>query len=247
MNPHIKSFSSHLGDLRNLIIGIFGCLVGGVVLALPLAPYAYDWLRIPFERSGVDVVLRVTQVGGGFSVFLRVTMLSGLLFSFPLIVVLASRYLLPALHAHERHIATRAGIASFFLFLVGGWMAYHWTIPVALRFMVRVENWMETPAMFWETTGYIRFVIRILLAFGLAFQLPVLVVLLGAGGIVSAAQLRTYRRHVIVGLFVLAMLLTPPDPFTMVLMAMPLVILFEVTIWLVVGMEKRRYHNPFQG
>jgi sec-independent protein translocase protein TatC len=70
--------------------------------------------------------------------------------------------------------------------------------------------------------------------------------LLGAGGVVSAKLLRVYRRHVIVALCVLAMLLTPPDPFTMVLMALPLVVLYEATIWLVLGIEKRRA-NPFLG
>jgi len=153
---------------------------------------------------------------------------------------LLALYLLPALHTRERQVAWQIGGGSFLLFLLGSWMAYYWTIPVALRFMVRVEDWMDTPAIFWEAAGYIGFVVRLLLAFGVAFQVPVLVVLLGIAGLISSGQLRAGRRYVITGLFVLAMVLTPPDPFTMVLMALPLVVLFEATIWLIWGIEKSR-------
>ncbi|MFU8779564.1 MAG: twin-arginine translocase subunit TatC [Kiritimatiellia bacterium] len=240
MDPHVKSFGEHLADFRRLLVQVLVCLFIGISVSLPLAPRVYAWLKIPFERSGLDVTLRVTQVGGGFSVFLRVSLWSGLLLSFPVLVVLVALYLLPALHERERWLAWQLGGASFGLFLLGSWMAYHGTVPVALRFMTRVENWMETPAIFWEVDSYIRFVVRLLLAFGVAFQLPVLIVLLGRAGFVTTQQLRSSRRYVITGLSVLAMLLTPPDPFTMVLMALPLIVLFEMTIWLLVGMDKAR-------
>ena len=240
LDPEVKSFAAHLADFRGLLVRIALGLCLGICIAMPLAPRIYIWLKIPFDRSGLDVVLRVTQVGGGFAVFLRVALWSGLLLSFPFLVVFLALYLLPALHERERQVAWQIGGASLLLFLLGSGMAYYWTVPVALRFMVRIEDWMDTPAIFWETASYISFVLRLLLAFGAAFQLPILVVLLGTSGLVSSDQLRAGRRYVITGLSVLAMLLTPPDPFTMVLMALPLVVLFEITIWLVFGLERRR-------
>ena len=244
MDPHVKSFGEHLADFRQVLLRSLICLVIGVSIAIPFAPYVYQWLTIPFEQADLDVVLRVTEVGGGFSVFLRVGLWSGLLLSFPLLVVVAALYMLPALHVREKQLVWKLGGASCVLFLMGSGMAYYWTVPVALRFMVRVEDWMQTPAIFWEVTSYIRFVTRLLLAFGIAFQLPVLVVMLGAAGLVTVGQLRAGRCYIITALFVLAMLVTPPDPFTMVLMAVPLVGLFEVTIWILRALERKRQAPP---
>lgn len=105
--------------------------------------------------------------------------------------------------------------------------------------MARIENWMGTPADFWETAGYVSFVLKLLLAFGLAFQLPIIVYLLGVLGIVSSRQMREKRRHVVVALLVVGMIMTPPDPLTMILMALPLIVLYEVCIWLVSLREMR--------
>jgi sec-independent protein translocase protein TatC len=91
-----------------------------------------------------------------------------------------------------------------------------------------------------ELSNYVAFVLKLLISFGLAFQLPVILVALGSAGIVSATQLREKRRHVIVGLMVAAMLLTPPDPLTLLLMAIPLILLYEICIWIVLVKERRR-------
>ncbi len=246
MDPHIKSFASHLADFRQLLLHILLCIVAGVLIATPFAPRVYQWLTVPFERSGLDVVLRVTEVGGGFSIFLRVSLWGGFVLSLPFLIVILAAYLLPALYGAEKQWIWKLGGASCALFLLGIWMSYNWTVPVALRFMVRVEDWMQTPAIFWEVTSYIRFVIRLLLAFGIAFQLPVLVVMLGMARLVTVSQLRAGRCYVITALFVLAMLVTPPDPFTMVLMAVPLVLLYEMTIVIlqaILGKDKKALPN----
>jgi sec-independent protein translocase protein TatC len=243
MDPHVKSFGAHLVDLRGLLVKVFICLFLGVTVALPLAPRCYAWLKIPFDRADLDIPLRVTQVGGGFSIFLRVSLWSGLLICFPVLAGLIFHYLLPVMHRRERWLVWKLGGASCILFLFGSWLSYQWTIPVALRFMTKVELWMGTPAAFWEAASYIGFVVRLLIAFGIAFQLPVVVYLLGLGGFVTSAQLRLYRRHVICGLAALSMFLTPQDPYTMILMAVPLVILYEITIWLVFVAEKQGGQN----
>ena len=101
-----------------------------------------------------------------------------------------------------------------------------------------IRGWMGIEAE-WTVTSYVAFAIQLMIGFGLAFELPVVVVILGRMGIVSAAQLREKRRHVLVFLLILAMVLTPPDVVTQLLMAVPLAILYEVCILLVWASEKK--------
>jgi len=106
--------------------------------------------------------------------------------------------------------------------------------------MFRIGEWLGKSAPFFELSNYVSFCLRLLVAFGFAFELPVVLLALGRLGIVSSSQLREKRRHAIVALMVLSMLLTPSDPYTMILMAVPLVILYELCIWIIWGWERRR-------
>jgi sec-independent protein translocase protein TatC len=119
-------------------------------------------------------------------------------------------------------------------------MGYFVTLPVALELMLRINRWLGVRCEFVELGDYVSFVLKLLICFGLAFELPVIVLALGTVGVVNSGQLRRYRRHVIVGLLVAAMLLTPPDPVTQLLMAAPMALLYEACIWLVRLIERRR-------
>jgi sec-independent protein translocase protein TatC len=236
-----KPFVEHLDDLRKTVLWIAGLVSGGVLIAIPLAPYILSWLKVPYFQAGLDqvVALRVTQVGGGLAIAMRVVIWSGLLMSLPFVVLSVGRFVFPGLTSREKHAIYRGGGLSIGLFVAGVWMGYRWTVPVALQMMSRIETWMGTPAEFWETSGYVGFVLKLLIAFGVTFQLPVVLLVLGNMGLISSSQLRDKRRHVIVGLMVLAMFLTPSDPFTMVLMAAPLIALYEACIWIIWARERR--------
>jgi len=241
LDPLIKPFLDHLQDLRLALIQAAALLAIGVVAAIPLAPWMLAWLRDPYVRGGLAnvVALRVTQVGGGFNIMTQVVCWSGLIFSLPFIVMVAGRFVFPGLTERERRFVCLGGGASIGLFIIGVWMAHRWTLPVAFQMMRQIEVWMGTPAEFWETGNYVSFASKLLLAFGVAFQFPMVVFMLGALGIVSSAQLRDRRRQVIVLLLVVAMLMTPPDPFSQVLMAAPLMVFYEAVIWLVWLRENR--------
>jgi len=109
-------------------------------------------------------------------------------------------------------------------------MGYEFTLPLAMKIMLGLTNKLGGEAI-WNYQKYVGFTLQVLLGFGVAFQLPIVIILLGKLGIVNSDQLREKRRHVIVGLFILAMLLTPPDVATQLLMALPLIILYECCIW----------------
>jgi sec-independent protein translocase protein TatC len=129
-------------------------------------------------------------------------------------------------------------VLAVLLFLTGVALGFS-IIPTALKAMFRVSEWMNAAPDFVRLPDYVSFVLKLLIAFGLMFELPIVVLALGAMGLVSSPQLREYRRYVIVGLFISAMLLTPPDPFTQVLMAAPMTLLYEACIWILWLHEKR--------
>jgi sec-independent protein translocase protein TatC len=118
-------------------------------------------------------------------------------------------------------------------------MGYVITLQVAIRVMLRINRWLGTTCEFVELSDYVSFILRLLIAFGLAFELPVIILALGHAGVIRSAQLRNKRRHVIVGLMIVSMLLTPPDPLTLVLMAVPMALLYEACIWLIWCRERR--------
>jgi sec-independent protein translocase protein TatC len=241
----VKSFVGHLDDLRKTIILVAIFIAVGMAIAAPLAPYILRFLEIPYYEKGLDQVvpLRTNDVGDGLSIAMRVTIWSGLIFSMPFVVWAIGGFVFPGLKKNEKHAITRGAGFSAVLFVVGVWMGFKWTVPTALVVMKKIADWMGSPPAYWRIPGYASFVLKILLAFGLTFQMPIVLLILGNMGLVSSKLLREYRRHVCVGLMVLAMFLTPSDPFTMLMMGLPLVALYEFCIWMIWARERAR-HNP---
>lgn len=238
---YTKPFLEHLEDLRRTILWCAASLAVGVIIAIPLAPLILKVLKTRLGKTGVDPesFLKVMQVAGGFSISMRIIFWSGLLISIPFMVFAVGRFVFPGLTRRERRGVLHASGFAALLFAAGVLMGYFWTLPVALRMMFRINNWLGVRCEFVELSNYVGFVLRLLIAFGLAFELPVIILALGGIGIVSSDQLRSKRPHVIVILMVIAMFLTPPDPITLLLMAVPMALLYELCIWLILLWEKR--------
>lgn len=234
-----KSFLEHLQDLRKTIVWCAISLGVGMVVAIPLAPYILDLMSNPLAKAGKDpaTFLKVFQVAGGLAITLKVVFWAGLLIATPGIVIAIADFVFPGLTAKEKSVVRRSGVIAGFLFAAGVSMGYFVTLPVALGVMLRINAWIGVESEFVELVDYVGFVLKLLIAFGLAFELPVVVLALGYMGIISSKQLREKRPVVIVSLLVLAMLLTPPDPMTQLLMAIPMTILYEICIWLVRAKE----------
>jgi sec-independent protein translocase protein TatC len=236
-----KSFLEHLEDLRRSLIWCALSLVGGMTLMVPLAPRVLDVLKGRLAAAGVDpeTFLASIRVTEGLTTAMRIVFWGGLIVALPLIALSVAYFVFPGLTRRERRVITRATAFAALLFALGVAMGCFVTLPVALRVMFRVNRWMGVSCTFVQLSDYVGFVMRLLLAFGLTFQLPVILLALGSIGLVTSTQLRDKRRHVIVALMILAMFLTPPDPLTLILMATPLAVLYEFCIWTVWAWERR--------
>ena len=236
-----KPFLGHLEDLRKTIIVCCAWLAGGMLIAIPFAPKILSALKVPFARAGYDpdTYLKVIHLTGGLTVGMKIVFWSGLIIGMSGIAVAICRFVFPGLTEKERRTVTGAIGFAVLLFFAGVSMCYFMTLHVAIRVLIKITHLMGSQPELIELGDYVVFVLKLMLAFGIAFELPVVVLALGHMGLVSSGSLREKRRHVIVGLSAVAMLLTPQDPYTMVLMALPLILLYEGCIWVIYFKERR--------
>jgi sec-independent protein translocase protein TatC len=174
--------------------------------------------------------LQFSEPAAAIKMWLTVTFFGGVLISLPFLVFFIGMFVMPGVRDVERKVMTRIAVFSGGLFLTGIAMGYMVTLPLALGLMLKIGGQLGGESI-WFYNKYIGFALQLLLGFGIAFQLPVVILILGKMGLVSSSQLREKRRHVIVVLLVVAMILTPPDVMTQLLMAAPLIFLYEFCIW----------------
>ena len=240
-----KPFMEHLEDLRKMLIRCAVALAVGTAIALPFAPQIFALLKAPLDRivDRPDLFLQSIEITGAFTVAMRIGLWGGLLISAPFLVFFIGQFIFPGLTETERTAIRRAGGFSVLLFVVGVLLGYKGTLPVALTMMFSMHDWLGIQPVP-QVTSYVAFTVHLLLAFGIAFQMPVILVILGKLGILTSRQLRERRRYVWVILLVMAMILTPPDVFTQLIMAVPLLILYEVCIGVVRLSERKAGDTP---
>ncbi len=243
-----KPFMEHLEDLRQMLIRCAVALAVGTAIALPFAPQIFALLKAPLDGAidRPDLFLQSIEVTGAFTVAMRIALWGGLLISAPFLVFFIGQFIFPGLTEKERMAIRRAGGFSILLFMVGVLLGYKGTLPVALTMMFGMHDWLGIQPVP-QVTSYVGFTVHLLLAFGIAFQMPVILVILGKLGMLTSTQLMEKRRYVWVILLVAAMILTPPDIFTQLIMAVPLIILYEVCIWVVRATERRGSNRPMTG
>ena len=235
----------HLIELRTRLLRCFVYFVVAFGLAFSQAGKVFDFLVQPLvEASGNGARLIYTKLYDAFLVEIRVAAFAGFCLAFPFIANELWRFVAPGLYKREQRALLPFVLATPVLFTMGAALAYYVVMPAAFRFFLGFQqtggvggiNREALPAM----GEYLDLVTSMILAFGVAFLLPVLLMLLERAGIVNRTQLKAGRRYAVVAAFVVAAVLTPPDLGSQVALAVPLMLLYEVSIIGIWFTEKRR-------
>jgi sec-independent protein translocase protein TatC len=239
MSDQQQTFIAHLLELRDRLLRI---VVGFLVVFIALFPFAnklYSLLAHPLlAKLPQGGQLIATGVTTPFFVPMKVAMLTAVVISLPHTLYQVWSFIAPGLYKHEKRFLLPLVVASTLLFLMGMSFAYFAVFPVVFGFIVGTAP--AGVAVMTDIGNYLDFVITLFLAFGIAFEVPVAVVLLVRFGIVEIKVLQDIRSYVIVGAFVIGAIFTPPDVISQVMLAVPLWLLYEAGIMAARLMEKNR-------
>ncbi len=233
-------FLEHLEELRWRILWSLLTLAVGAVIGFVIVSHfnVLGLLIRPVEPYLDGGKLKYLSPSDPFIITLKLGFTAGILMAFPVIIYELWSFISPALMPNEKRAIVPALYFGLVLFVGGMALAYFGVLPIALRFFMGFQQSSLEQNI---TIGpYLGLVVKLLLGFGLVFETPVIMLILGSLGIITSDMLRRTRRYAIVLIFVISAILTPPDVFSQTLMAIPLLFLFEISIWLVKWTERRR-------
>ncbi len=267
-NDHVEASAAplieHLAELRTRLIRCVIALMVGVLVIFFFAEPLLDFLVRPLAKIlieyGQDPTLIFTSPQEKFFALFRIAFLGGFMVAFPVIAYQLWRFVAPGLYKNEKGAFLPFIIASPMLFLLGSAFAHYVVTPLAMRFFIGfadiipaisealtagdvdvvVDAAEPTYVILPSIKESLDLTLKFIFAFGLCFQLPVLLTLLGMAGIVSSEGLRDMRKYAVVGILVLAAVVTPPDVITQVILFTVVYMLYEISIWLVQAVEKKR-------
>jgi sec-independent protein translocase protein TatC len=226
-----ETFLSHLIELRARLVR---AMVAVLVVLLCLFPWAkdiYSVLAAPLLHAlpkGATMI--ATDVTGTFFVPLKVTLMAAFLIALPYVLWQAWAFVAPGLYQHERRLALPVIVSSFVFFLIGMAFAYFLVFPIAFGFFANYTP--EGVTMMTDIDKYLSFVLTMFIAFGITFEVPVIVIVLVRMRMVSLEKLKSIRSYVIVGAFVVGAIFTPPDVLSQLMLAVPLWLLYELGLFL---------------
>jgi len=231
MSETSDSFISHLVELRNrLLRSLIAIAVVLIALCLYPGPGAiYDLLALPLTKA-LPEGTKMVAIGviTPFMVPIKVTLMVAFVVALPYVLYQIWAFVAPGLYAHERRLGLPLIVASTLLFLTGIAFCYFFVFGQVFSFIASFAPKSITPAP--DIEAYLSFVLTMFVAFGLAFQVPVALVILVLIGVVSVEKLREWRSYFIVGAFVVAAIITPPDVVSQLALAIPMCLLYEIGI-----------------
>ena len=241
----VKSFWEHIDDLRSVLWKSIIALVVGFGLALGFTRQILDFLTSPLKRvtDHPENFLQSLNVSDSFVLPMQIAFYAGLLLSAPVICFFIGQFILPALRKHEKQVLWPGFFWGTLLFIAGVMSCYYFMIPQTLQTFIQGSRWLGIPAH-WSIDSYISFVTQFMVMCGLTFEIPLVLVILVRVGILSYKTVRKGRKVLIFGAFAISSFLAPPDPISMIVMALPLVVLFEIAIWLSWLVDRRRQSQP---
>ena len=250
-NSEKSGFISHLVELRQRLINSFVYLFSFFVVCYFFSEEIYSFLVQPYadavKDDNVNRRLIFTALQETFLTYLRVSFFAALFVSSPIILMQIWKFIAPGLYKNEKKAILPYLIATPILFLFGGMLVYYLIMPLAIKFFLSFEASSINSALPIQLEAkvneYLSLVMKLIFAFGLSFQLPVILSLLARVGFIDSVFLKERRKYVVVIIFVAAAILTPPDPITQIGLAIPLLILYELSIFSVKIIEKRKNKN----
>ena len=240
-------FISHLTELRQRLINSIIFLSVLFVICYYFSEHIYGFLVDPYAQAVkndvVDRRLIFTALQETFLTYLKVSFFAAFFITSPFILIQIWKFIAPGLYDSEKSAIMPYLIATPILFLLGGMLVYYLIMPLAIKFFLSFESVglstnlpIQLEA---KVNEYLSLVMKLIFAFGLSFQLPVVLSLLARIGVVDSKYLRERRKYVVVIIFAAAAFLTPPDPVTQIGLAIPLLILYELSILSVKIIEKK--------
>jgi sec-independent protein translocase protein TatC len=222
-----QTFISHLIELRDRIIRAGVSVIVVFIALVYWAPDIFRLLARPLmENLPKGGKMIVTDVTGSFFVPMKVTMLVALVIALPYVLYQIWAFIAPGLYQHEKRLVAPLVGSSYVLFLCGMAFAYFLVFPTIFRVMAHY-NVPLGAEMSTDINNYLSFVLTMFLAFGVTFEVPVVVVLLVRTGLVTLEKLKEIRPYMIVGAFIVAAIVTPPDVISQLILAVPLIVLYE--------------------
>ena len=244
----LMTWAGHLTELRSRLLKTLFFFIVMFVVLYPFSGKILEVLMLPLARAmetagGTQRVI-FTGLAEGFLTHLKLSAFGAAILSFPFFAYQVWRFVSPGLYENERCFVRPIFAASPLLFIAGALFVFFALMPVAFRFLLSFqqlkggENVLPV-VLEARLSEYLSFLMTLILAFGISFQLPVVLVMLGRLGLISAQDLKDFRRYAIVFIFVAAAVLTPPDVVSQLALAFPLLFLYESAVWCIQSLEKK--------
>jgi len=234
---HTESFISHLIELRNRLVWAAGTIIIVFICLVPFASELYEWFAKPLLSSlpqGGTMIS--TEPHGPFFIPFKFAFATAFALSIPMVLYQIWAFVAPGLYSNEKRLVLPLIVSSTALFYCGILFAYYVVFPLIFSFFVGMAP--EGVAVMTDISAYMSFALKLFFAFGFAFEVPVATVLLARLGIVSPDNMAKQRPYIILGAFVMGMLMTPPDIFSQIFLAVPVCLLFELGLFFARRMEK---------
>ena len=243
-----NTFTSHLVELRQRLIYCFLSLFIIFAISYTFAEHIYSFLVQPYANAVQSDIenrrLIFTALQEAFLTYLKVSFFVAIFLTSPVILMQIWKFIAPGLYKNEKKALLPYMLATPVLFLLGGLLVYYLVMPLAIKFFLS----FETPSLpnslpiqlEAKVNEYLSLIMRLIFAFGISFQLPVLLTLLARVGFINSMYLKKRRKYVVVIVFACAAILTPPDPITQIGLGIPLLILYELSILAVKFIEKKK-------